>query len=38
MADTVKRAANKKDTAGLIRTFRDEFGKKLELEKNEWNW
>ncbi len=34
MADTVERAANKKDTAGMIRNFSDEFARKLELKNN----
>lgn len=34
MADTFERAANNKDTAGLIRNFGDEFAKKLEYKNN----
>ena len=38
MADTFERATNKKDTAGMIRTFSDGFAKKVEIKKqlNEW--
>ena len=37
MADTFERATNNKDAAGMIRSFNDDFTKKLETSKNEKN-